>query len=139
MPATINSVCTINGVIGNTLTLEVMPNNIGDGSLQFYYLNKDNNVLNYTSFNDFTNKFKESVKKNNTVVITFCGISNKDLSVPEYLYLAFSGNDIQFKGFLNNNNNIIIELKLKKSGQTIENNLSSLFTDNIGVFLQAYL
>ncbi len=137
MASTLNSVATIESVMGNTLTVEVITNNLRNGELQFYYLNKDNNNINYVKFDEFNNKLKDSLKKNNTFVITFCGISNKDNSIPEYLYLAFSGSEVSYRPFMNNNT-IFLEFKFKKSGRTLEQELISLFTNNVGVFIQAF-
>ncbi len=139
MPATINSVCSIDTVSGNTLLLEVIPNNLQNNQLQFYYLNNNSNNINYIKFDEYNNKFKECLKRNSTIYITFCGININDKNVPDYLYLVFSGNDVQYRGLVNNSGSIFLELKLNKPGQTIEYNLKNLFTNNIGVFIQGYL
>lgn len=137
MTATINSVATIDNLMGNTLTVEVIPNNLQNGGLQFYSINNANG-LNYVNYEDFNNKLKDSIKKNNPFYITFCGISNKDITIPEYLYLVFNGNEVQYKPYVKNNM-VFLEFKLKKNGRTIEQEIDGLFTKNVGVFVQAYL
>ena len=134
---TINSVCTINGVAGNNLVLEVMPNTISDNSLQFYYLDQSGNII--TNYFDFNDKMKDLIKRNKLFYITFCGISNKDYSVPEYYYLTFHGSDIISYSGKQNKNQVILNFSFKKIGTTIEQELKNLFTENIGVFLQIYL
>jgi hypothetical protein len=134
---TINSVCTINGVAGNNLVLEVMPNTISDNSLQFYYLDQSGNTI--TNYFDFNDKMKDLTKRNKLFYITFCGISNKDHSVPEYYYLTFHGSDIISYSGKQNKNQVILNFSFKKIGTTIEQELKNLFTENIGVFLQIYL
>ena len=89
---TINSVCTINTIVKNNLVLEVMPNTISDNSLQFYYLDQSGNTI--TNYFDFNDRIQELIKRNKLLYITFCGISNKDHLVPEYLYITFHGSDI---------------------------------------------
>lgn len=134
---TINSVCTINGIVGNNLVLEVMPNTISDNSLQFYYLDQSGNTI--TNYFDFNDKMKDLIKRNKLFYITFCGISNKDYSVPEYYYLTFHGSDIISYSGKQNKNQVILNFSFKKIGTTIEQELKNLFTENIGVFLQIYL
>lgn len=138
MPATINSVSTIEALNNNNLLVEVMPNTLRNQGLQFYYLNKDNNNINYTSADDFTKQMKEVVKKNGTIYVTFCGINNRDNSVPDYLYLVFSGKDIRFESH-KKNNSVFLEFSFNKNGKTLQNEISDLFTNNVGVFIQAYL
>lgn len=134
---TINSVCTINGVTGNNLVLEVMPNTISDNSLQFYYLDQSGNTI--TNYFDFNDRIQELIKRNKLLYITFCGISNKNNSVPEYLYLTFHGSDIISYSGKQNKNQVILNFSFRKIGITIEQELKNLFTENIGVFIQGYL
>jgi len=134
---TINSVCTIDSVNGNNLVVEAIPNNLQNGSLQFYTLNSDRN-LDYVSFNNFDQMLRESISRNKTFYITFCGISNRDNSVPEYLYFVFKGGDVRYSGN-QGRGSVFLEFNLKKNGQSIENEICQLFTNNVGVFIQAYL
>lgn len=134
---TINSVCTINSIVKNNLVLEVMPNTISDNSLQFYYLDQSGNTI--TNYFDFNDKIQELIKRNKLLYITFCGISNKNNSVPEYLYLTFHGSDIISYSGKQNKNQVILNFSFKKIGITIEQELKNLFTENIGVFIQGYL
>jgi len=137
MPATINSVASIEAVNGNSLLVEVMPNTLRNSGLQFYYLNKDNNNINYTSVDDFTKQMKEIIKNNGTIYLTFCGINNKDLSVPDYLYLVFSGKDVRFE--THKKNSVYLEFYFNKSGKLLQNEISDLFTNNVGVFIQGFI
>jgi len=137
MFSTVNSVCTIDSVSNNSLILEVMPNNLQDGSPQFYLLDGDKPIK-YIDFSKFNEKMKASLSKNGTFYITFCGISNRDTSVPEYLYLVFKGKEVKYCG-KEECNRYFLEFTFNKSGQTIEKELYNLFTDNVGVFTQAYL
>lgn len=134
---TINSVCTINSISKNNLVLEVMPNTISDNSLQFYYLDQSGNTI--TNYFDFNDRIQELIKRNKLLYITFCGISNKNNSVPEYLYLTFHGSDIISYSGKQNKNQVILNFSFRKIGITIEQELKNLFTENIGVFLQIYL
>ena len=134
---TINSVCTINTIVKNNLVLEVMPNTISDNSLQFYYLDQSGNTI--TNYFDFNDRIQELIKRNKLLYITFCGISNKNNSVPEYLYLTFHGSDIMSYSGKQNKNQVILNFSFKKIGITIEQELKNLFTENIGVFIQGYL
>ena len=134
---TINSVCTINSIAKNNLVLEVMPNTISDNSLQFYYLDQSGNTI--TNYFDFNDRIQELIKRNKLLYITFCGISNKNNSVPEYLYLTFHGSDIISYSGKQNKNQVILNFSFKKIGITIEQELKNLFTENIGVFIQGYL
>ena len=134
---TINSVCTINSIAKNNLVLEVMPNTISDNSLQFYYLDQSGNTI--TNYFDFNDRIQELIKRNKLLYITFCGISNKDHLVPEYLYLTFHGSDIISYSGKQNKNQVILNFSFKKIGITIEQELKNLFTENIGVFIQGYL
>ena len=134
---TINSVCTINTIVKNNLVLEVMPNTISDNSLQFYYLDQSGNTI--TNYFDFNDRIQELIKRNKLLYITFCGISNKDHLVPEYLYLTFHGSDIISYLGKQNKNQVILNFSFKKIGITIEQELKNLFTENIGVFIQGYL
>lgn len=134
---TINSVCTINSIAKNNLVLEVMPNTISDNSLQFYYLDQSGNTI--TNYFDFNDRIQELIKRNKLLYITFCGISNKDHLVPEYLYLTFHGSDIISYSGKQNKNQVILNFSFRKIGITIEQELKNLFTENIGVFIQGYL
>lgn len=134
---TINSVCTINSISKNNLVLEVMPNTISDNSLQFYYLDQSGNTI--TNYFDFNDRIQELIKRNKLLYITFCGISNKNNSVPEYLYLTFHGSDIISYSGKQNKNQVILNFSFRKIGITIEQELKNLFTENIGVFIQGYL
>jgi hypothetical protein len=134
---TINSICTINSIAKNNLVLEVMPNTISDNSLQFYYLDQSGNTI--TNYFDFNDRIQELIKRNKLLYITFCGISNKDHLVPEYLYLTFHGSDIISYLGKQNKNQVILNFSFKKIGITIEQELKNLFTENIGVFIQGYL
>jgi len=134
---TINSVCTINSIVKNNLVLEVMPNTISDNSLQFYYLDQSGNTI--TNYFDFNDRIQELIKRNKLLYITFCGISNKNNSVPEYLYLTFHGSDIISYSGKQNKNQVILNFSFRKIGITIEQELKNLFTENIGVFIQGYL
>lgn len=134
---TINSVCTINSIAKNNLVLEVMPNTISDNSLQFYYLDQSGNTI--TNYFDFNDRIQELIKRNKLLYITFCGISNKNNSVPEYLYLTFHGSDIISYSGKQNKNQVILNFSFRKIGITIEQELKNLFTENIGVFIQGYL
>lgn len=136
MTPTINAICTIEEVKDNRMIVEVIPNNLKDNQPQFYYLNT-NKKIEYTNFNDFNSKIKEIINRNNTIYITFCGISNKEEDIPEYLYLVFSGNEINYKG--NDGYKIYLEFNFKKAGQSLQNELENLFTNNVGVFIQGYL
>jgi len=81
---------------------------------------------------------KELLKKNNTFYIKFCGINNMDTTVPDYLYLVFSGNEVQYRGLINDKNDIFLEFKFKKGGLTLENELQQIFTNNVGVFVEIF-
>ena len=133
---TINSICTINSIAKNNLVLEVMPNTISDNSLQFYYLDQSGNTI--TNYFDFNDRIQELIKRNKLLYITFCGISNKDHLVPEYLYLTFHGSDIISYSGKQNKNQVILNFLFRKIGITIEQELKCLFTENIGVFIQGY-
>ncbi len=135
--ATINTVSTINGIRGNNMIVEVMPNTVSDNSLQFYYLDQSGNTI--TNYYDFNERFRDVIKRNRLIYITFCGISNKDRSVPEYLYLTFHGADVISYSGKQNQNQVILNFNFRKIGISIEKELKNLFTDNIGVFIQAYL
>jgi len=136
MTPTINAICTIEEVKDNRMIVEVILNNLKDNQPQFYYLNT-NKKIEYTNFNDFNSKIKEIINRNNTIYITFCGISNKEEDIPEYLYLVFSGNEINYKG--NDGYKIYLEFNFKKAGESLQNELENLFTNNVGVFIQGYL
>ena len=134
---TINTVSTINGVRGNNIVIEVSHNNVSDNGLQFYYLDQSGNTI--TNYFDFNERIRDAIKKNRLIYITFCGISNKDRSVPEYLYMTFHGVDVVSYSGKQNHNQVILNFNFKKIGLSIEQELKNLFTDNIGVFIQAYL
>jgi hypothetical protein len=134
---TINTVSTINGIRGNNIVIEVMPNTVSDNSLQFYYLDQSGNTI--TNYYDFNERLRDAIKRNRLIYITFCGISNKDLSVPEYFYLTFHGADVISYSGKQNQNQVILNFNFRKIGRSIEQELKNLFTDNIGVFIQAYL
>ena len=134
---TINTVSTINGVRGNNIVIEVIHNNVSDNGLQFYYLDQSGNTI--TNYFDFNERIRDAIKKNRLIYITFCGISNKDRSVPEYLYMTFHGVDVVSYSGKQNHNQVILNFNFKKIGLSIEQELKNLFTDNIGVFIQAYL
>ena len=120
---TLNTVSTINGIRGNNLIVEVMPNMVSDNSLQFYYLDQNGNTI--TNYYDFNERIRDAIKRNRLIYITFCGISNKDRSVPEYLYMTFNGADIISYSGKQNNNQIILNFNFKK----IELNIShKIFT-----------
>ena len=138
MNSTINSVCTVDSVKGNRLILEVIPNNLRNRDLQFYYLGKDNKEIRYVNFQRFTEQLEENLSKNRTFYITFCGISCKDRSIPEYLYLSFNGNNVEYGGGERNGKSVFLHFNFNKSGRTLEQELCSLFTDNVGVFVQSY-
>jgi hypothetical protein len=137
MTTTLNTVATINGIRGNNLIVEVMPNTVSDNSLQFYYLDQSGNTI--TNYFDFNESIRDAIKRNRLIYITFCGISNKDKSVPEYLYMTFHGADVISYAGKQNRNQVILNFNFRKIGLSIENELKNLFTDNIGVFIQAYL
>lgn len=137
MLSTLNSVCTVDEVRDNYLLLEVMPNNFRKGQLQFYNIGKDRKDISYINFRKFNDSLKCNLKCNRVFYITFCGISNRDCSVPEYLYLTFNGNEVEYEGE-RHNNNIFLKFNFQKTGSTIEEELNNLFTDNIGVFIQSY-
>ena len=134
---TINTVSTINGVRGNNIVIEVIHNNVSDNGLQFYYLDQSGNTI--TNYYDFNERIRDAIKKNRLIYITFCGISNKDRSVPEYLYMTFHGVDVISYSGKQNHNQVILNFNFKKIGLSIEQELKNLFTDNIGVFIQVYL
>ena len=134
---TINTVSTINGVRGNNIVIEVIHNNISDNGLQFYYLDQSGNTI--TNYFDFNERIRDAIKRNRLIYITFCGISNKDRSVPEYLYMTFHGVDVVSYSGKQNHNQVILNFNFKKIGLSIEQELKNLFTDNIGVFIQVYL
>lgn len=138
MVASINTVASIDLIEGNHLLLEVMPNNLKGGILQFYYLNNNTNNISYVGFNEFHMKLKDSIKSNRTFYIIFCGINKNNSSIPDYLYYTFSGNDVNYKNH-NDSSKIYLEFNLKKTGNTLEKEITNLFTDNVGVFIQAYL
>ncbi len=138
MSGSINCVGSIEALMGNTLTIEVIRNNFGEKLLQFYNLNKDNKNVTYMKFDDYNTKMKELLKKNNTFYIKFCGINNTDTTVPDYLYLVFSGNEVQYRGLINDKNDIFLEFKFKKGGLTLENELQKIFTNNVGVFVEIF-
>lgn len=137
MVSTLNSVCTVDEVRDNYLLLEVMPNNFRKGQLQFYNIGKDRKDIKYINFRDFNDSLKRNLRCNRVFYITFCGISNRDCSVPEYLYLTFNGNEVEYESG-KNNNNVFLKFNFQKSGPTIEEELNNLFTDNVGVFIQSY-
>lgn len=137
MPATLNSVATIEGLTSNHLIVEVMPNILRNQGLQFYYLNKDNKDIQYINFSEFNSKLTDILKKNGTFYITFCGINRNDISIPDYLYLTFSGKEVKYEA--HNNKGVFLEFVFNKGGDTLENEIKRLFTNNIGVFIQAYL
>lgn len=134
---TINTVSTINGVRGNNIVVEVMPNTASDSSLQFYYLDQSGNTI--TNYFDFNERITDAIKRNRLIYITFCGISNRDRSVPEYLYMTFHGVDVISYSGKQNRNQVILNFNFRKIGLSIEQELKNLFTDNIGVFIQVYL
>ena len=134
---TINTVSTINGVRGNNIVIEVIHNNVSDNGLQFYYLDQSGNTI--TNYFDFNERIRDAIKKNRLIYITFCGISNKDRSVPEYLYMTFHGVDVVSYSGKQNHNQVILNFNFRKIGLSIEQELKNLFTDNIGVFIQTYL
>lgn len=138
MLATINTVGSIDRISENTLLVEVMTNNYTNEGLQFYYLNNNDNNLNYTSFGDFNNKLKNSLRSNKTFYITFCGINSSDPSIPDYFYLVFSGRDIRYKGYVDEGGRVFLEFIFDR-GNILEDEISSLFTNNVGVFIQAFL
>jgi len=138
MSGSINCVGSIEALMGNTLTIEVIRNNFGEKLLQFFNLNKDNKNVTYMKFDDYNTKMKELLKKNNTFYIKFCGINNMDTTVPDYLYLVFSGNEVQYRGLINDKNDIFLEFKFKKGGLTLENELQQIFTNNVGVFVEIF-
>lgn len=138
MSGSINCVGSIEALMGNTLTIEVIRNNFGEKLLQFFNLNKDNKNVTYMKFDDYNTKMKELLKKNNTFYIKFCGINNTDTTVPDYLYLVFSGNEVQYRGLINDKNDIFLEFKFKKGGLTLENELQQIFTNNVGVFVEIF-
>jgi len=135
----INSVCTIEDLNNSNLIVEVMPNTFNNKGLQFYYLNGLKNNLQYTNFGEFNQKLKESLRNNKTFYITFCGINNKDRNIPDYLYLVFSGCDVEYQGYENNCNKVFLEFKFNIKGKSLEKQINELFTNNVGVFIQAYL
>ena len=139
MAVTINTIASIDSLDGNSLSVEVMPNTIRGDGLQFYYLNNDANNITYTKFPEFSNKLKESLRSNKTFYITFCGINKKNKGIPDYLYLIFSGNDIQYKGYMDDTNSVFLEFNFRKTGKSLETEITNLFTENVGVFIQAYL
>ncbi len=134
---TLNTVATINGIRSNNLIVEVMPNTVSDNSLQFYYLDQSGNTI--TNYFDFNERIRDAIKRNRLIYITFCGISNRDRSVPEYLYMTFHGEDVISYAGKQNCNQVILNFNFRKIGLSIENELKNLFTDNIGVFIQVYL
>lgn len=138
MNATLNSVCTIDDVKSNRLILEVMPNNLQNNRLQFYYIGKDNKDLRYTDFNDFDRTIDKNISCNKVFYITFCGISNQDNTVPEYLYYTFNGNEVSYSAE-KKGNRVFLFLNFQKKGKTLEEEICNLFTDNVGVFIQSYL
>ena len=138
MVATINTVASIDLVEGNHLLVEVMPNNFRNGGLQFYYLNNNVSNISYVNFSEFNVKVKDSLKNNRTFYITFCGINNSNM-VPDYLYYVFSGNEVNYRSYLDNDGKVYLEFNFRKSGKTLEKEISELFTDNVGVFVQSYL
>lgn len=137
MFSSINSVCTIDSIRGNTLIVEVMPNNLNGGDLQFYLLNGPKPIK-YVNFNEFNSLLQKSLDDDKTFYITFCGISNRDYRVPEYLYLAFNGHDVCYNS-TDRRCKVFLEFTFKKSGPTLEKEIQNLFTDNVGVFIQSYL
>ena len=134
---TINTVSTINGVRGNNIIIEVIHNNVSDNGLQFYYLDQSGNTI--TNYFDFNERIRDAIKRNRLIYITFCGISNKDQSVPEYLYMTFHGVDVISYSGKQNHNQVILNFNFRKIGLSIEQELKNLFMDNIGVFIQVYL
>jgi hypothetical protein len=114
-----------------------MPNNFNNGGPQFYVLNRGNNI-DYINFSEFDRLLKNSLNKNSTFYINFCGISNSNYNVPEYLYLAFNGKKVNYKS-TTSNGSYYLEFVFQKSGNTLERDLVDLFTDNVGVFIQGYL
>jgi len=139
MNATINSVCSVDSVKGNRLILEVIPNNLRNGELQFYYLGKDNKDIRYVNYKEFNKQLEENLHKNKTFYIQFCGISRQSKSVPEYLYLAFNGCEVEYCGSEKNCDGVFLHFNFKKNGKTLEKELNNLFTNNVGVFIQSYL
>lgn len=137
MLSTLNSVCTVDDITDNYLILEVMPNNFRNGELQFYNIGKDRKDIKYINFRDFNDSLKRNLRCNRVFYITFCGISNKDCTVPEYLYLTFNGDEVDYDSKVDDNN-IFLKFKFKKNGYTIEEELNNLFVQNIGVFIQSY-
>ena len=115
---TINTVSTINGVRGNNIVIEVIHNNISDNGLQFYYLDQSGNTI--TNYFDFNERIRDAIKRNRLIYITFCGISNKDRSVPEYLYMTFHGVDVVSYSGKQNHNQVILNFNFKKIGLSIE-------------------
>ena len=138
MNATINSVCTLDDIKENRLIMEVMPNGLQNNRLQFYYIGKDNKDLHYTNFGDFNNQINKNIKCNRVFYITFCGISNKDSTIPEYLYYTFNGREVNYSAE-KKGNRIFLFLNFQKKGNSLENEICNLFTDNVGIFLQSYL
>ena len=137
MATTLNTVATINGIRGNNLIVEVMPNTVSHHSLQFYYLDQSGNTI--TNYFDFNESLRDAIKRNRLIYITFCGISNRDRSVPEYLYMTFHGEEVISYAGKQNHNQVILNFNFRKIGLSIENELKNLFTDNIGVFIKVYL
>jgi len=137
MNATINSVCTLNDVKGNRLILEVMPNGLRNNEMQFYYIGKDRKDIRYVDYRNFENQLDKNLRCNRVLYITFCGISNRDSSVPEYLYFTFNGNEVTFSSE-KDGNTILLFINFQKNGKTLEKEINNLFTDNVGVFIQSY-
>jgi len=137
MNATINSVCTLNDIKGNRLILEVMPNGLKNNQLQFYYIGKNNKDIKFVDYHNFENQVEKNLQCNRVLYITFCGISNQDCDIPEYLYYTFNGNEVTFSSE-NKNNSVLLFLNLNKKGKSLEQEINNLFTDNVGVFIQSY-
>lgn len=138
MNATLNSVCTLDEIKNNNLVLEVMPNGLQNDKLQFYYIGKDNKDLRYTDFSNFNSVIDKNIKCNKVFYITFCGISNMDKSIPEYLYYTFIGKEVDYRAE-KRGDRVFLFLNFQKKGTTLEKEINNLMTDNVGVFLQSYL
>lgn len=127
---TINAVTTLNSIHQNNINISLMERDCG---YQIYFINKKNKDLSYTDLSELNEKIRCAINKNKTFYLTFCGISKNGKDIPDYYYMTLRGHQIKFE---NRKDNLIFNFDINAN---LENILSNIFKENIGLFIQIYL